>query len=169
MSAPIGRPPVRPVPLLLFGIAAGALGLLSGIPDGLGVLVSVGAVVIAAVLRSRPQPADAAWAPVPAVLGLAVVVVVAQVGIGVELVAGLAGLALLVWLADDPARPAGGAVRGLPTVTLAALALGIAWTSALFLPGGSVPLGVAGALLAGALIAVALLVGRPALFDREEG
>jgi hypothetical protein len=78
------------------------------------------------------------------------------------------GLAFLVWLADDPARPAGGARRGLATVAVPALAVGIAWSSTLFLPAGAVPLGVAGGLLALTLALVAFLVGRPSLFDREE-
>jgi len=169
MSAPSPRPSIRPASLGLLAVPAAILGALSAFPDGLGVLVALGAVTVAVVLRSWPNGSFAAWAPVPVVLGLAVATIAAPVGMGVELVAGLSGLAFLVWLADDPHRPTGGAVRGLPTVMVAGLALGIAWTSALFLPGGSVPLGVAGALLAWTLIAVALLVGRPSLFDREEG
>ena len=94
--------------------------------------------------------------------------VLAPVGLGIELVAGLAGLAFLLWLADEPTPPVGGSVRSLPTLAVPALALGIAWSSALFLPAGAVPLGVAGDLLALTLAAVAFLVGRPALFDREE-
>jgi hypothetical protein len=53
-------------------------------------------------------------------------------------------------------------------VAIPALALGIAWSSALFLPSGVVPLGVAGALLALAIVAVAFLVGWPTVLDRDE-
>ena len=59
-------------------------------------------------------------------------------------------------------------MRALPEVAVPALALGIAWSSALFLPSRVVPLGVAGALLALAIVAVAFLVGWPSVLDREE-
>jgi hypothetical protein len=159
---------VRPGSLALLFVSCTFLGYLSGFPDGFGLVLVLAAVVAAAGLRAVPSRALSAYAPVPALAGIALEAASAPVGFGTELVAGLSGLAFLVWLADDPARPAGGAVRALPTLSLPALALGIAWSSALFLPAGAVPLGVAGAVLALALAAVAFLVGRPALFDREE-
>ena len=163
-----GLASLRPATLLLLGVAGALLGYLSGFPHGFGVVVAVGGVAAAAVLRRSFSPGPAAYAPVPALGVLVVEVVPAPVGLGSELVAGFAGLAFLLWLADDPSRPVGGALRGLPTVAVPALALGIAWSSALFLRSGAVPLGVAGALLALVLAAVALLVGRPKVFDREE-
>jgi hypothetical protein len=143
-------------------------GFLSGFPAGAGVVLAVAAVVLAAGLRAVARPRLFAYAPLPVLLVLLLEAVTAPVGIGTELFAGLAGLAFLVWLADDPSRPVGGAVRGLPEVAVPALALGIAWSSALFLPSGVVPLGVAGALLALTLAAVAFLVGWPSVLDREE-
>lgn len=159
---------VRPLSLSVFGAAAGVFGYLSGFPAGAGLAVVLVAVGVAEVLRSNASPSVAAFAPVPAVLGLVVVAVGSPAGLGIELFAGLAGLALLLWLADDPFRPVGGDRRSLPALAIPALALGIAWSSALFLPAGAVPLGVAGGLLALALAAVALLLGRPTVFDREE-
>ena len=161
------RPPVRPLSLSVLVLGAAVLGYLSGLPDEVGVVVAVGGVAVSAFLRFG-APGYLTWGtPVPALLGLAIVAVGSPSGLGIDLVAGLVGLAYLVWLADDPERPAGGAARSLPTVAVPGLALAIAWTSALFVPAGSVPLGVAGALLALTLAAVALLVGRPFLFDRE--
>jgi hypothetical protein len=159
---------IRPVSLALLLGSASYLGFLSGYPRGFGPLLAAVVVLIAAGLRASSRRKLAVWAPVPALAALVIEAVPAPVGLGTELVAGLAGLAFLVWLADDPARPVGGAFRSLPTVAVPALAVGIAWSSALFLPAGAVPLGVAGALLALTLTAVAFLVGRPALFDREE-
>lgn len=167
-AAPPAPRPIRPVSLALLLVAVTYLGYLSGFPWGFGALLAVGGVTLAAILRSRPTGPDAAYAPVPALGALVVEAAFAPVGFGTELLAGLAGLAFLVWLADDPARPSGGPLRGFPTITVPSLALGIAWSSALFLPAGAIPLGVAGALLALALAAVAFLVGSPALFDREE-
>jgi len=160
---------VQPVSLGLLLIAAVYLGFLSGYPGGFGPLVAGIAVVFAAGLRVGAPRGVAAYAPVPVLVALAVEAVPAPLGLGTELLAGLSGLAFLLWLADDPTRTVGGAARSLPTVAVPALALGIAWSSALFLPAGAVPLGVAGGLLALTLAAVAFLVGRPAVFDREEG
>jgi hypothetical protein len=162
------RGSVRPVSLALLFVAATFLGYLSGFPGGFGPFLAAAAVAVAAGLRVSSSRTVAACAPIPALAALAIEAVPAPVGLGSDLVAGLAGLAFLVWLADDPSRPVGGAVRSLPTVAVPALALGIAWSSALFLPSGAVPLGVAGGLLALALAAVAFLVGRPTVFDREE-
>lgn len=171
MSAPTARVrlrSLRPVSLALLLVSATYLGFLSGVPDGFGPLLAAAAVAVAAALRMSSRNRVAAYAPVPALAALALEAIPAPVGLGTELVAGLAGLAFLVWLADDPSRPARGSVRSLPTVAVPALALGIAWSSALLLPAGAVPLGVAGGLLALTLAAVALLVGRPTAFDREE-
>lgn len=167
-SASMGRRPFRPATLVLLGVAGALLGYLSGFPAGLGAFVVVAGVVASAGLRWSSPPRVAAYAPVPALAVLVVEALSAPVGLGSELVAGFAGLAYLFWLADDPSRPAGGPARALPTVAVPALALGIAWSSAFFLRSGAVPLGVAGALLALVLAAVAFLVGRPRVFDREE-
>jgi hypothetical protein len=171
MSAPtagVGLRSVRPVSLALLLVSATYLAFLSGFPDGFGPVLAAVAVAFAAGLRVSSHRNIAVYAPVPALAVLVLEVVPAPVGLGTELVAGLAGLAFLVWLADDPSRPVGGALRSLPTVAVPGLALGIAWSSALFLPAGTVPLGVAGALLALTLAVVAFLVGRPTVFDREE-
>ncbi len=162
------RLPVRPVSLGLLFVSAAFLGYLSGFPDGYGLILAITAVLVATGLRMSSSRVLAPYAPVPALTALAIEAATAPVGFGTELLAGLAALSFLVWLADDPARPAGGALRALPTITLPALALGIAWSSALFLPAGAVPLGVAGGLLALTLAAVAFLVGSPTVFDREE-
>jgi hypothetical protein len=159
---------LRPVSLAVLLVAATFLGFLSGFPDGFGPLVAAVGVVFAAGVRVTAPRRVAAYAPLPALVVVCVEAAQAPVGIGTELLAGLAGLAFLVWVADDPGRPVGGAVRSLPTVAVPALALGIAWSSAFFLPGGAVPLGVVGGLLALTLAAIAFLVARPSVFDREE-
>lgn len=160
--------PVRPVTLGVLAVPTVLLGYLSGFPDGGGIVLAVAAVVLATGLRADESHRASSYAPLPVLFVLVLEAVTAPIGFGTELLAGLAGLAFLVWLADDPARPAGGAVRGIPEIALPALALGIAWSSELFLPSGVIPLGVAGALLALTLAAVAFLVGWPTVLDREE-
>ncbi len=159
---------LRPVSLVVLVVPAALLGYLSGFPGGDGVVVATAAVALAAALRATPHPDLEGYAPIPALVGVALEAATAPVGLGTELVAGAAALAFLFWLADVPDRPVGGPVRALPTIALPALALAIAWSSALFLPSGAVPLGVAGGLLALTIVGVALLVGRPSVFDREE-
>ncbi len=159
---------IRPVSLALLLVSATYLGFLSGFPDSFGPVLTAAAVIVATGLRVGTRRNVAVYAPVPVLAGLVVEVVPAPVGLGTELVAGLAGLAFLLWLADDPSRPVGGSLRSLPSVGVPALAVGIAWSSTLFLPAGAVPLGVAGALLALTLAVVALLVASPTVFDREE-
>ena len=158
---------VRVGSLALLALPAVFLGYLSGFPGGAGFVFMMAVVAAGAALRASGHSRRAAYAPVPVLVGLLTEAVTAPVGFGTEFVAGLAGVAFLIWLADEPARPVGGAVRGLSVVAVPALALGIAWSSALFLPAGVVPLGVAGALLALTIAAVALLVGRPSLLEEE--
>jgi hypothetical protein len=159
---------VRPVSLALLLVVSIYLGYLSGYPYGLGAFVVAGAVVLAAVLRASRSGSDVSYAPAPVLAALAIEAAAAPVGFGTEFIAGVAALAFLIWLADDPTRPRGGPLRDLPTIAVPALALGIAWMSGLLLPAGAVPIGYAGGLLALALAAVAYLVVSPSLFDREE-
>jgi hypothetical protein len=159
---------VRPVSLALLLVPLTTFGYVSGFSYGMGAAIAVAAVALGAGLRATGRRSLSPYAPVPVLLALAAFAVHAPVGLGFEFLAGLSALAFLVWLVDDPARPQRGALRSLPTVAVPALALAIAWSSALFLPAGAVPLGVAGGLLALTLALVAFLVGRPTLFDREE-
>jgi len=169
-ASPEGRAlrPIRPFSLVLLLVATFALAVLSGFPAGFGVILALSLVVVSAVFRSGPWTKLAPYAPAPVLVALVLEAAFAPVSFGTELFAGLAGVAFLVWLADDPSRPSGGPRRAFPTIAIPGLSLGIAWSSALFLPAGALPLGVAGALLAFTLGAVAFLVGRPALFDQEE-
>jgi len=118
-------------------------------------------------LRLVPQPRVRQFAAVPVLVALATGAVASPLGVVPELVAGGSALAFLVWLANDPARAAGGTVRARVTILIPASALGIAWASALLLPSSSASLGVAAGLLVFVLAALAYLVGRPRLFDRE--
>ena len=152
----------------LLAVVAGLFGWTTGLPDGTGAFVAVVGVGIAGVLRPPTWfPRLRPFAAVPAVLGLAVVASFSALGLVPELLAGASGVALLVWLADDPARPAGGPARAQLTIGVPALALGIAWASALLLPSDSASLGVAVGLLVFVLAAVAYLVGQPTTFDRD--
>ena len=155
--------------LVLLGAMGALFGWLSGLPSGEGIVVVLAGVAVGGVLqRLRSHAMLRSLAPVPAVLGLALVALDSTLGLLPELLAGLSGVALLVWLADDPDRPVGGILRARLTIAVPGLALGIAWAGALLLPSNSASLGVAVALLVFVIVAVAFLIGQPSTFDREE-
>jgi len=145
---------------LLFGFTVGVLGLLGSLPPTVGLPTGVAGVAIAAVLRARRSPAVGSWALLPALGAIAVLAATSPAEPASELFAGLAGLSFLLWIADDPERPAGGGRRAVPTIALGALGVGLAWSITLALPGRSPDVGLAGGLLAAALVLLALLVAR---------
>jgi hypothetical protein len=149
-------------------VVVGALfGYLTQWPSYEGVLVVVGGVAIGGTLQ-RLRGSLRAIAPVPVVAGFATAAVGSPLGLLPELISGVSGLAILLWLADDLDRPAGGILRARQALAIPALALGIAWMSALLLPSRSASVGVAVGLLVFVIAALAYLIGQPALFDREE-
>ena len=164
-------PIVRRLGLPGLGLSAVSLlwlGLGSGLPYVGGVGLAVVALALGIGLRWTPNPIGREVAWVPSVVALGVLSITAPLTILAELVAGLGGISVLLWMVDDPDRLPGGVARGLPALALPALAVGVAWSSALLLPPGAAPLGAAAALLAFAVAVVAFFLGRPDLFDREE-
>jgi hypothetical protein len=155
------RPAARVGPAgLLLTLAAGAgLALASRWPSAwvlAAVVAGVGATTALRLVRSaglRP------YAIAPATLGIAIAALAAVPTSATELVGGLGGVALLLWLADDPDRGPGGARRGASELLVPALGLGIAWAAAALLPGGALPFGVGAGLLVAALIALAAVLG----------
>lgn len=154
--------------LALTAVATIVLGFAGRLPDDLGLVLAATSIAVAAGMRLALSPLVRELSVVPPIAGLAVVTIAAPITFLAELVAGLGGVALLVWMTDDPDRPPGGLARGLTTVSIPGLAVGIAWSSGLLLPTGAISFGIAGGLLALVLTAVAFLTGRPELFDREE-
>ncbi len=142
---------------VLLAVAVGALGLFGDLPLYLGPAIGAAGVVVSAWGRRRwPQP-QRTTALLPA-LGAVTVLVATSPAVPVsELLAGLAGLSLLLWLADDPARPAGGGRRAGPTLALAALGVGLTWVVVLTLTGRSAGIGVAAASLATGLVLLGVL------------
>ena len=85
-----------------------------------------------------------------------------------ELLVGVVGVVFVAWLVDDPSRPPGAIVRGAVEWTIPGAGVGVAWASSFLLPSTAAPVGVAGGLLAAAIVVLAYLVRRPELFDRAE-
>jgi hypothetical protein len=172
VSAAPGRPgrSVRARPLVLLALLAGALVLFASTSTLVwyfGLLVAGAGVAGSGVLRSRVPRISPAPAVVPVLAALVVLAATAPSTPGTDLFGGVAAIALLAWLAEDPGRVPGGVVRAAPSLLVVVLTLGIAWTSALFLPTGSARIGFGAALLVLVTILVAVLLGRPDLIDAE--
>lgn len=146
----------------------GLLGLLSNLPFLLGPVVGVVGVVLAHGLRRTPTMRVPELALVPALGALAVLVFASPAEIASGLVAGLAALAFLLWLADDPRRAPGGGRRAVAIIGLSAVGFGLVWGITLLVPPGAQDIGVAGALAAGALLLIVPVLVLPGAREAPE-
>jgi hypothetical protein len=166
-ARPVGRRWLGPtVPLL--AIALLVLAVDSQLPTVTGLILAAVGLGASVGLRAVPRPAFPEVAPVPALLALAALSVETPIAPLPELLVGAAGVVFVAWLLDDPWRPPAGFWRGALVWAIPAFAVGIAWASTFLLPSSSASIGVAGALLAAALVALAFLVSRPELFSTDE-
>ena len=153
------------VPVLLLAVLA--LAYVSRLPTAVALSVGAAAVFASVALRSSRDPTVRAWAILPVLLVLGALAWQAPVAPVPELLAGLGGVAFVLWLTDDPVRPAAGYRRGWIVWTLPGLGVALAWTSTFLLPSTAAPVGVAGGLLVAAVLAIAFLVRQPHLFDSD--
>jgi len=142
-------------------VALGLFGLVGGLPDLLGPAIGIGGLAVAAWARRR-GPLGTEYGALPALVGLLVLATTAPTVASAELFGGLSALAVLLWVADDPARPAGGGRRAALPLASCGLAVGIAWSVALVLPHPSQEVGLAGGLLASVLLVLAYFLVREA-------
>jgi hypothetical protein len=156
----------RAIPVaVVLAAAAIALAAVGRLPLLLGASVAVVAVALSEFLRLSARLRTQDLAPVPVLATLGVLAAAAPIGPVPEVLAGAAGVVVLAWIADDPTRPPRGVLRGAVGWGLPGLAVGLAWASSFLLPGSAAPVGVAGGLLAAAVIALAYLFLRPELAD----
>jgi hypothetical protein len=139
--------------------------LLVAIPLALGLVLAVVGPVVGALVRMAVPRRFRASGLVPPLAVLGTFASLSPVGVLPELAAGVTGLALLLWYAEDPDRYPGAILRGLGGLVAPAAVLAIALASSLLLPAGVGSLGIAAGLLAATIAAIALLLGAPHLFD----
>jgi hypothetical protein len=144
---------------VLAAFAMVLFGLVGDLPLLLGPILAIVGVVLSGLWRRWARP-DVDLAPVPALFALGALALTSPPVPSAELFGGLATVAVLLWLADDPSRPAGGGRRAATALASGALAVGIAWSFALVLPGRIPGVGVAGGLLALVLLLLAYLLVR---------
>jgi hypothetical protein len=148
-------------------VSSALLGLLTSLPIPVGVGLGVIGAVLSSFVRAKASRDLRFLGIVPALLVLGVFVVELPVETITELAAGVSALLLLLWCADDPDAYPGALGRGATSLAVPAAVFGIALTSSLLLPSGLGSLGIAAALLAGSVAAVAVLLGAPRTFDRD--
>jgi hypothetical protein len=173
MNAKSGRVPrtrvVTPTVALLL-VATLALTYLTPLPGATQVLLGALAIVAVAgatALRMSRDPLARDLAPFAVIVILGVLAAATSVAVVPELLAGVVGVVFLTWLLDDPRRATQGVSRGLLVWGIPAVAVGLAWASATLLPSNAAPVGVAGGLLAAAIVTLVYLIRRPELFDRD--
>lgn len=168
------RPPPRgrggsPFTLALFVAATTAFGFVGGLADLVGPVIGAAGVVATAILRRRYPDTGPALMLLPALAALGVLAVTAAPVPSTELLGGVASLTLLLWTADDPARPAGGGRRAVPALAACAASVGIVFGLSLALPSLPPGIGIAGGLLALVILVLAVLLERISLAPSERG
>lgn len=156
--------PVRPriLTTIVFAASAGFAGLLCSLPFLLGPAIGVAGVLVSARWRGRLGKVPADVALVPGLGGVVAVLLASPATIGSELFGGVAVLAFLLWLADDPRAAPGGGRRAATSLSLAGAAFAVAWAIALVARGSSGNVGLAGILVVLGLLLVALVLFRGA-------
>lgn len=160
LASPAAAGSRRPATTALLAGALGLVGLLSGFPFLLGAAIGLAGAFASAYVRRRPRPPFPGAAPVPALAALVVLLLYSAPVPSTELFGGLAALAVLLWLADDPHAAPGGGRRAATSIGFAAFAFALAWGFLLALAplGGNV--GVAAVLTAVALLVVTVVLAR---------
>jgi len=139
----------------------------STLPLALAFAVAVVGIGAGVGLRGMRHPIAQGLFAVPPLVALGLLAAFGTLAPLALLLTGLAGVGYVAWLADDPARPRGGARRGLVVWAVPALGVLVGWAGTFLLPSGAASLGVAGALAAAAVGVLAYLVSRPDLFDPD--
>ena len=151
----------------VLAIASIALAVVGPLPLFVGGGLALLGATLASLVRARvPRP----WrylGLLPALGSLGTLAAFCPLGTLPELLAGVAGLALLLWCAEDPDRRPGAMGRGTAALFVPAAAFAIAWMSSLLLPSGLGSVGIAATLLAGSVTAVLVLLRAPRVFDRD--
>lgn len=143
----------------LAAVAMSLFGLVGGLPLLVGPLVAVVGIVAASFWRRSPRSGPT-FGPLPALGALAILAFAAPAVPSAELLGGFATVAVLLWLADDPSRPAAGGRRGAFALGSCALAVAVAGSIPLVVRSPQQEVGLAGGLLAFALLLVAYLLVR---------
>ncbi len=160
--------PLRGAPLgAVLGAALALLALGTAFPWYIGLALALGSVAVATWIRAQFTDGRRELGVVLVLAALVVLASRAAATAGPILLGGIASLAFLLWLADDPHEVPGGVRRAAPSVLVAAFVVGVGWASALLLPSRNAVVGIAAGLFVFAIVVLAVFFGRPDLLDRS--
>ncbi len=155
-------PIVRTLPTLAaLGALSVVLASVARLGFATGLAIGLAGLAVAALLSVAREGQFRSVAPAPLLLSLGTLAASAPLSALAEITAGVAGVTVLAWIANDPFRPPWGVLRGALGWGVPGLAVGLAWVSSFLLPPSAAPVGVAGALLAATVIALAVLFAEP--------
>lgn len=154
------RRPPSPWPGVTLVAVVAVFALVAGGDLLIAAPVAVGGVVGSLLLRRRSPRPRSVVPLLPGVLAVAFVALTAAPSVLTDLFAGVVGLALLYWFAEEPSRAEGNAQRAAPSLLLATLAVGLAWAITLLRLPTSPEVGPAIALLAVGVSLFAVLLAR---------
>ncbi|MCI4346064.1 MAG: hypothetical protein L3K07_04855 [Thermoplasmata archaeon] len=171
MSGPMTELETRPAPVPRFRPESVALlllvasGLALGLNASLGPLVGLAlpsAGIGGGVLLRRYLPAQGrTLSAIPILVGIGTVCALDPIGVVGELLAGAAGLALLLWLASEP-FPRGRWRDAAGALVVPSLAVLVGVVASVALPGAPNAFGAAAGLLVAEILFVAWLYAHPA-------
>lgn len=143
----------------ILAAVAALLGVVGGLPLLAAILVPAVAVVVSLVVRGTPSPAAQEYGLLPALVALGVLAVLSVPSFLAGVLAGLGGLALLLWNADTPQD----ARRGIDPVDgllLPGVGLAVALLAAIALPAANAAVGLAALAIVVAFALVLWALGR---------
>ncbi|HTP53842.1 MAG TPA: hypothetical protein VML94_02620 [Thermoplasmata archaeon] len=170
----MASPSARPIASARVGVSSvllvGALvlfGLTTEFRWEIAILIGGAGAAAAIALRVVSHGRSTNTAVVVALLTIGVLALAATDSWSAALAGGVAVLALLVWLSDEPGRVAGGERRAALAIGIVGLIFGVTWFCAFLLPPTRVPTGVVGGLLVAVILLVTALLARPELLESE--
>lgn len=167
-----GRPSVlQRIGIVPLGILAAAFALLAlndGQGSGIGLIVAITAVALSVLWRVFGQRIAGGAELLPVAGALAYFVLVAPTTVISEVLAGFAGLAVLLWLAQVSAEAPGRLGRALDLLIMPMAGFAIALGIAFVLPPEPLSLGFASLLLVLVIVVVVLILARPGWVGHRE-
>ena len=157
-----------PIALLLLAVVLFALGLEdpAGAPIGV-IVVAIGLVLSALWRLLGPIPPNGLEA-IPTGVVLLYIVLAAPPTVVSEVLAGLAGLTLLLWISDVSRASPHALLRGFDQLLMPAAGFAVALGISFTVPVGPLSLGFASLALVLVILLVVLILSRPGLVGRRE-
>lgn len=159
---------VGPVPFAILSAMLVLLALGSTLGLVTALAVAVVGLALSATWRIRPWPRDTGVEILPVGIALLILTLTATVTTISEVVAGFAGIATLLWLADVSGHASPRMGRALDQLVMPMAGFAVALGTAYVVPPEPLSLGIATLLLLLVVVLVILVLSRPSIVGRRE-